>query len=255
MPEGHITHRNARRLAAALTGRALTVEAPEPRLAAQRIPERLEGRRVTAVDAAGKHLLVRFDDGAVLHSHLGMVGSWRVVAAADDLPRRGLWLVLRTEDHAVAQYRGPHLRLVAPGAPLPAVAVLGPDLLSPDVDPAEATAAALARVDPARAVGEAILDQRVVAGVGNVYRCETLFLCGIDPWRTVGSLTAEERRLVGSTAARLLAQAARDTGAARPAMWVYRRAGRPCRRCGTPIRSRGQGDANRTAYWCPACQS
>lgn len=267
MPEGHIAHRNAARLTAALAGRPLAaVEAPEPRLAPQRIPERLEGRSVDAVEAAGKHLLVRFDDGSTLHSHLGMGGSWRVLPAGAEVPRRGLWLVMRTDAHAVAQYRGPELRLLRPGAPPPRVAALGPDLLSPDVDPSAAMRDGLARQDPGRAVGDAILDQRVVSGIGNIYKSESLFLCGIDPWRPVGRVGDDEARLLGETAARLLADGVRDggrittyrpggPGPARGGRWVYGRPGRPCRRCGTPIRSRGQGDGNRTAYWCPACQT
>ncbi len=265
MPEGHVSHRNALRLGAALVDRELArVEAPDPHVAAQRIPERLAGDRVAAVQAAGKHHLIRFASGRVLHSHLGMSGVWRLRPASAALPRRGLWLALWTADHAAAQYGGPRLRLYEPGEPIPAVARLGPDLLAADVDPGEAAARGLAATDPSRPVGEAVMDQRVVSGIGNIYRSETLFVCGVDPWRPVGDLSADQARRIGDTAARLMADGVRRPGpiATRPSpdpraaggRWVYGRRGRPCRRCGTPIRSRGMGDDNRTVYWCPGCQ-
>jgi endonuclease-8 len=266
VPEGQVSHRNALRFTAALADRELVrIEAPEPRLAPQRIPERLSGDRVRVVEAAGKHHLFRFRSGRTLHSHLMMTGVWRLRRAAEPLRRGGLWLALWTEEHVVAQYRGPVLRLLEPGQPLPSVSALGPDLVDAE-DPGGATARRLARVDPDRTVGEALLDQRVVAGIGNVYKCETCFLTGIDPWRPVGTLTTAEAAALGETAAALMAADVRDGYAittyrsprgspiASGAKWVYGRRGRPCRRCGTPVRSRGQGDANRTTYWCPSCQ-
>ena len=267
MPEGQVSHRNALRLTAALAGRELVrIEAPEPRLAPQRIPERLAGDRVAVVEAAGKHHLLRFESGRTLHSHLVTTGAWRLRPAAAELRRGGLWLALWTRDHVAARFRGPVLRLLEPGERVPAVDALGPDLLDEAVEPGQATAARLAAVDPGREVGEALLDQRVVAGIGNVYKSETCFLCGVDPWRSVGDLTPGEAAALGATASRLMAADVRSGGAitthrpqgGRPSRggrtWVYGRRGRPCRRCGTPIRSRGQGDANRTTYWCPACQ-
>ena len=274
VPEGHVSHKNALRLGAALIGRPLTrVEAPEPRLAAQRIPERLAGDRVEAAEAVGKHHLLRFASGRVLHSHLMMSGVWRLRPAAAAQPRGGLFLALHTERDVAALYRCPTVRLLEPGEPLPAaLRRVGPDLLDAGVDPALATAAALGSCDPTRQVGDALMDQRLVAGIGNVYKSETCFLAGIDPWRAVGSLAAEEAAALGATAARLLADGVADGGPIRTyrrpgppgrpppragggrTTWVYRRRGLPCRRCGTPIRSRGQGDDNRTTYWCPTCQ-
>lgn len=252
MPEGHVSHRNAARLTTALVGKDLVrVETPEPRLGPQRIPERLGGDRVLAVEAAGKHHLVTFESGRVLHSHLGMSGSWRVFPASGKLRCGGLWLLLKTPDLVVAQYRGPTLRLYERGEHIGRIGNLGPDLLGDDVDAASAMADALERADPALRVGEALLNQRLVSGIGNIYKSETLFLCGIDPWRPVGSITADEARALGDTARGLLRDAIVDPGQTR---WVYRRAPRPCRRCGTSIRSLGQGDANRTTYWCPTCQ-
>jgi endonuclease VIII len=200
----------------------------------------------------------------VLHSHLRMGGVWRAFPAGAAIPRGGLWLLLITERASVAQYRGPVLRLLEPGAPLPQVDALGPDLLGEGADPA-AIGGRLLTLEPSRAVGEAVMDQRVMSGIGNVYKSETLFLARVDPWRAVGTLSADEAGRIGGIGARLLAEGASERGPIRtyrPAgpprsgagTWVYGRRGRPCRQCGTPVRSRGQGDANRTTYWCPACQ-
>jgi endonuclease-8 len=269
VPEGQVSHRNARRFQRALAGRPLArVEAPEPRLAGQRIPERLAGDRVTGAEAVGKHHLLRFASGRVLHSHLMMHGVWRLLPASRGPRPGGLFLALWTDAHVAALYRCPRVRLLEPGEPLPRdLLATGPDLLGAGVDAGPAAAAAMARLEPSRQVGEALMDQRVVAGVGNVYKSETCFLAGVDPWRAVGSLRPEEASELGATAARLMADDVRSGGGirtfrppqappwARERTWVYGRAGRPCRRCGARIRSRGQGDANRTTYWCPGCQS
>jgi endonuclease-8 len=268
VPEGQVSHRNALRFGAALTGReVLRVAVPEPRLADHGIPERLTGDRVTAAEAVGKHHLLRFASGRVLHSHLMMSGVWRLLPASRPLRPGGLTLALWTEGHLAALYRCPGVRLLEPGEPLPrGLRATGPDLLDAGVDPAAAAAGALGRLEPTREVGEALMDQRVVAGIGNVYKSETCFLAGIDPWRTVASLTEAEAGELGAIAARLLGEGVRDAGRirtyrppdappwSREHTWVYNRRGRPCRRCGTRIRSRGQGDANRTTYWCPGCQ-
>jgi endonuclease-8 len=267
VPEGQVSHGNARRLTAALAERELVrIEAPEPRLAPQRIPERLAGDRVRVVEAVGKHHLFRFESGRTLHSHLMMHGAWRLLPAHEGRRLRGLWLALWTADHVAALVRGPVVRLLEPGEPIPPVAALGPDLLDESLDPGATAAARLARAEPTRSVGEALVDQRVIAGIGNVYKSETCFLAGVDPWRAVGSLEPEEAARLGATAAELMADGVRRGGrivthrpppgraGGRETTWVYGRAGRPCRRCGAPIRSRGQGDANRTTYWCAVCQ-
>ena len=268
MPEGQVSHRNARRFGRVLAGRPqVRVEAPEPRLAGRRIPERLEGDAVTAAEAVGKHHLLRFASGRVLHSHLMMHGVWRLLPASRGPRRGGLFLALWTADHVAALYRCPRVRLLEPGEPLPRdLLATGPDLLDQEVEPGEAAAAAFARLEPTREVGEALMDQRVVAGVGNVYKSEACFLAGVDPWRPVGALRPEEAAALGATAARLMAADVAAGGPirtyrppdappwARERTWVYGRRGKPCRRCGAPIRSRGQGDANRTTYWCPGCQ-
>ena len=268
MPEGHISHRNAARFRDALVGEAIVrAEAPAPRVAHRRFEERLPGEVVAAAEAVGKHHLLRFASGRVLHSHLLMSGIWRLAPAGRPHRRAGLFLALHTARHVALLYRCPTVRLFEPGEPLPPfLSATGPDLLDPARDPAEDARAALMAAEGHRTVGEALMDQRLVAGIGNVYKSETCFLAGVDPWRRVDALTEDEARALGATAARLLADGVRDRGAirthrppgappwSRERTWVYGRAGRPCRRCGTRIRSRGQGDANRTTYWCPACQ-
>jgi endonuclease-8 len=269
VPEGQVSHRNAIRFTAALVGHELVrVEAPEPRLAGQRLPERLLGDRVVAADAVGKHHLLRFASGRVLHSHLMMSGVWRLMPASRHPARGGLFLALWTERHLATLHRCPGVRLLEPGEPLPrGLLATGPDLLDEHVDPGAVASARLARAEPTRQVGDALMDQRIVSGVGNVYKSETCFLTGIDPWRAVGTLSPDEATALGATASRLLAQGVADGGPirtwrppdappwSRERTWVYGRRGRPCRRCGTRVLSRGQGDANRATYWCPTCQT
>jgi endonuclease-8 len=263
VPEGQVAHYNAARLAR-LVGHAIRrVESPEPRAALHDFERRLRDDRILAARAVGKHHLLAFRSGRVLHSHLRMSGRWRLLAPGRLPARAGLWLALHTDAGTAALYRCPAVRLLEPHEPLPApVAALGPDLLDPDVDPGLATAAALLAADPERAVGDALLDQRLLSGVGNAYKAEALFRAGVSPWRRLADLTAAEARDIGRISASLLADGVRHAGRIRPyrapsgrrGRWVYRRAGRPCRECSTPIVSRGQGDANRTAYWCPRCQ-
>ncbi len=268
MPEGHISHRNARLLTSTMVGHEIThAEAPAARIAGQRLDVRLPGERIAAAEAVGKHHLLRMDSGRVLHSHLMMSGIWRVRHRGEPISRAGLYLLIHAGRHFAALYRCPTVRLFEPGEPLPpGLTSTGPDLLDPSVEPGAATAAALAVAEGSRTVGEALMDQRVVAGIGNVYKSETCFLVGVDPWRRVDTLTPEEARTLGEIAATLLAAGVRDRGAirtyrppsgppwSRERTWVYRRAGLPCRRCGARVRARGQGDANRTTYWCPGCQ-
>lgn len=266
MPEGQVSHRNAIVLTRAIAGHPLTeVRVAEPQLAPQRLDERLAGDVLERMDARGKHHLFVFRSGRVLHSHLRMGGVWRAYAPGAAIPHRGLWLALITAAGSIAEFRGPVLRLYEPGEPMPHVEAVGPDLLAGDADPAGIGRRLLA-IEPTRQVGDAVMDQRVMSGIGNVYKSETLFLAGVDPWRPVGALAAEEAEAIGRIGAELLALGVRDRGAIRtyrPPLgtarrgertWVYGRRGRPCRRCGAPVRSRGQGDANRTTYWCPRCQ-
>jgi endonuclease-8 len=244
VPEGDALHRAARRLQP-LVGQRLEVESPHPRGRATGVAARIDGRVLESVDAVGKNLLLRFDGGIVVRSHLRMTGRWRLDPRGRE--RRGLpWLVLRGDEWEGVLWNGPVLTLEARD-----VARLGPDVLADDFDVGEAVRRVRAR-GADRALGEALLDQRAVAGIGNMWMAEALWTVGVSPWLRVSDADDETLR-ASVTAARDLMREALATG--RPGRRVYRRAGRPCRRCGTIVRSRGQGDANRTAYWCPGCQA
>jgi endonuclease-8 len=243
MPEGDALHRAARRLQP-LVGERVEVETPHPRAAVGRIAERLNGRRLISVEAVGKSLLLNFDGGYVLHSHLRMSGRWTVVPRGTE--RRGRpWLVLRGAEREAVLWNGPVLELH-----MRSVARLGPDILAerPDLDRMVGN---LRRVEQRRQLGDALLDQRLVAGIGNKWKAEALWQAQLSPWRPLGETSDDQLRAVLGTAARLMR---RSLDGFRRRNDVYRRVGRPCLRCGDRIRSRGQGDANRIAYWCPGCQ-
>lgn len=250
MAEGDTILRLARRIEAELGGEAVSAAAPNPRGRAAGV-ERLDGRRLDRAEARGKHLLLHFD-GLVLHSHLGMSGGWHLYdrGAAWRRSRGAAWAVLAGAEREAVEFGGPTLQVLAAEKLRrdPHLARLGPDVLAPEFDPAPVAAAL--RADPARGLGEALLDQRLLAGVGNIFKSEACFAAGVDPWRAVGDLSDTELEAV-LLAAREEMQAAAASG--RHAPRVYRRR-RPCPRCGARIESRGQGDANRTTYWCPGCQ-
>jgi endonuclease VIII len=242
MPEGDSLHRAARRLQV-LVGETVEVESPNPRAAATGVAEQLDGRRLERVEAVGKNLLLSFEGGLVLRSHLRMSGRW-TVRARGSVTRGRPWLVLRGRGREAVLWGGPVLELNKR-----AVRRLGPDILArpPDLDRMVANL----RRAGGREVGDALLDQRLVAGIGNMWKAEALWRAGVSPWRPVGETSDAELRAVLEQAAGLMRRSV-DTG--RDEREIYRHAGRPCPRCRTPIASRGQGDANRTAYWCPACQ-
>jgi len=242
VPEGDSLARAARRLQV-LVGERVEVETPHPRAAVKRLVERLDGRRLLGVEAAGKNLLLRFEDGVVLRSHLRMSGRWQVRARGSKLFGRP-WLVLRGAEREAVLWNGPVLELDNR-----AIRRLGPDILAKPPD-FEAMIANLRR-DLRRAVGDALLDQRLVAGIGNVWKAEALWEARVSPWRPVAEVSDDELRAV-LKAAHALMTASVEGGRERRV--VYNRGGRGCRRCGTPIQARGQGDDNRTAYWCPGCQ-
>jgi endonuclease-8 len=243
VPEGDSLHRAARRLQV-LVGERVEVETPHPRAAVKGLAERLDGRRLEQVEAVGKNLLLHFEGGLVLRSHLRMKGRWRV-------ERRGAervgkpWLVLRGAEHEAVLWNGSVLELVgARGAPR-----LGPDILGepPDYE----TMLARLRSDPGRDVGDVLLDQRLVSGIGNLWKAEALWEARVSPWRRLEDVDDSELRAVLEAAH---AQMRTALDGPRPPRRVYRRAGRPCPRCGALVRSAPQGDNARTAYWCPACQ-
>ena len=257
MPEGDTVWLTARRLHEALAGRVLTrSDVRVPRYATTD----LSGRVVTGCVARGKHLLTRVAGGVTVHTHLRMDGSWRIRPAADRIaPSHRIRLILANDTWQAVGYQLGVVEILPTARESSVVGHLGPDLLGPDWDPAEAARRLASQ--PARPVGEALLDQRNLAGIGNLYKAETLFLQGIDPWRPAGAV-ADLGALV-STAQRLLdANKERagqvTTGSWRRGeeTWVYGRAGRPCRRCGTPVRSAEQGSDRdeRITYWCPQCQ-
>jgi endonuclease VIII len=250
MAEGDTILRVARRIEGALGGETLAVSAPNPRGRAAGV-ERLDGRRLDAVQARGKHLLLRFGD-LILHSHLGMSGGWHLYRRGERWrrTRSSAWAVLRGEDREAVEFGGPTLRVLA-ASRLPRdsqLARLGPDILAGEFE-GDAVAAAM-RADPTRGLGDALLDQSLVAGIGNIFKSEACFAAGLDPWRLVGDLTDEELRAVLLSARTLMLDA---VASGRQPSQVYRRRG-PCLACGGRIASRGQGDANRITYWCPGCQ-
>ncbi|MER6734428.1 Fpg/Nei family DNA glycosylase [Streptomyces puniciscabiei] len=260
MPEGDTVWQAARRLHEALAGKALT-------RSDFRVPKYatvdLTGRAVLGTVPRGKHLLTRFEGGLTLHTHLRMEGTWKVYGTGERWrggPAHQIRAILGTADRTAVGYRLQVLELLRTSEEERVVGHLGPDLLGPDWDPERALANLLA--DPARPLGEALLDQRNLAGIGNVYKSELCFLLGVTPWLPVGTLPADRAEKLPALAKRLL-EANRDrpvrqtTGLHRHDLFVYGRASRPCLRCHTPVRVADQGDGSRErpTYWCPTCQS
>jgi endonuclease-8 len=245
VPEGDTIHRAARALQV-LVGEPVEVETPHPRARAAIDATLLDGRVLESATAVGKNLVLRFSGGVVLRSHLRLTGRWQVRAVGAAPGKGQPWLLLRGRQAEGVLWNGPVLELHAR-----ALARVGPDILAspPDFD---GMLARMAQADGSRWLGEVLLDQSVVAGIGNMWLAEALWESRLSPWRRLRAVPERERRLALETGARLM-RAALD-GARPPTRGAYRRTGRPCRRCRTPIRSRGQGDANRVAYWCPACQ-
>ena len=255
MPEGDTIHYAANRIRPVLAGHVPdTILTPHPRLAAARWPERLAEREVIAVDAHGKHLFIRFTGDLAIHSHLRMTGSWRVRDAGRGRPG-STWLVLRHGDREVLQLRGPVLELMTAGRTRfdQRLAALGPDILAPELDEARFLRR-LREDDPTRPIGDALIDQRTIAGIGNLWKVEGCFEARIDPWRPAGQVADDEALAIVHAVRPRMQQSARDGKQDRHRR-IYGTAGRPCPRCGTPIRSRGQWDDNRTTYWCPSCQA
>ena len=248
MPEGDTLFRTAATLQRWLGGREVT------EATAAAAP--MVGHTVERVEANGKHLLVRFDSGHVLHTHLRMTGSWHVygTGARWQRPASQAKVTLTCGERMAVCFNAPVVELLAPGAERnhPSLAGLGPDVLGRPLDLEEIRRRARNR-RPETPLGELLLDQRVVAGIGNIWRSEALFLEGHNPFKPVSALHDDELDALVTTARKIMSESLGPfTG--RPQRWVYRRTGRPCRRCGTPIISRPQGEQARMAYWCPACQ-
>ncbi|GAB2742440.1 Fpg/Nei family DNA glycosylase [Kitasatospora kifunensis] len=263
MPEGDTVFRIAAQLHQALGGQRLTVA--ELRVPAYATVE-LTGHQVMEVTPRGKHLLTRLEGGLTLHTHLRMDGRWQLYRAGERWtggPGHQIRAVLGTDAQTAVGYRLPVVQLLRTADEAQVVGHLGPDLLAPDWAAAGGAQAAVRRLSaaPERPTGEALLDQRNLAGIGNVYANELCFLAGVTPWTPFGELPAPER-LVALAHRLLWANRLRPghptTGQARldRSHWVYRRAGRPCHRCGTTVRIATQGAApnERVAFWCPSCQ-
>ncbi len=232
------------------------IETPHPRFGRDRWPERLGGRAVRLVDVHGTHLFIRVEGDLVIHSHLRMGGAWSVYRRGERWRRspRRAWLVIRTPEHEVVQFDGPVLELMTESRSRfdQRLAGLGPDILAAELDEAEFLRR-LRHEDPTRGIGDALLDQRTIAGIGNLWKSEGCFAAEIDPWRPVGRVSDEEAlAIVHETRPRMQASAADG----KQDRWrqVYNAAGRPCPRCGTLVKARGQGDGNRPTFWCPGCQ-
>jgi endonuclease VIII len=258
MPEGDAIAWAAARIRPVLEGRVPDeIRTPHPRHSRQRWPERLTGQAVRSVDTHGKHLFLRFEGGLVLHSHLGMTGAWRVYDRGRRWRRSPsrAWLVLRVDGREVVEFDGPLLELLTDGRARfdQRLAALGPDVLAGEFDAARFLHR-LRGDDPTRPIGDALLDQRTVAGIGNIWKAEGCWEAAIDPWRPIATVSDREAMaILEGVRPRMLRSAKLGHRTIEPR--VYGRAGRPCPRCGTAVVARGQGDANRTTYWCPGCQT
>lgn len=269
MPEGHTVHRAARLQRRLLRGRPVAADSPQGRFAAGAAV--IDGRVLTTVEAWGKHLFYRWSGDAVLHVHLGLFGRFHTsrrdgAEAPLPIPTPGTRLRLVT-DHAVLHLAGPTAcELVDPPGEEAILTRLGPDPLRRDADPERAWAALRRRTVP---IGATLLDQAVVCGIGNVYRAEVLFVTGIAPQRPARAVTRAEFDALWATVSAMLRAGERsgrivtvqpgEVGAGslarvprREAVYVYGRAGQPCRRCGTTVLAATM--AARTVSWCPRCQ-
>jgi len=272
MAEGDTLARIAVGLRPHLAGR--TVLAARARLPGPQV-SRVVGQKIDAVEAVGKNLLIRFDNGLELRTHLGLHGSWHRYRPGETWrrPASRAVLILEVPGAVAVCFDAPVVELFEARAEVVhhTLGDLGPDLLDPRFDAAEAHRRARAPERADTAIGEVVLDQRAMAGIGNVYKSEVLFLEKVDPFAPMRSIDDETLDRTIETARRLLLDNARPgapagrtttldprTGVrlAPSRLWVYDRAGRPCHRCGTLLRSGPQGaELPRTTYWCPTCQA
>jgi endonuclease-8 len=265
MPEGDTIYRTADVLRSVLVGRTVTAARAQPRPGLRRVPDlgRLAGTSVTSVESRGKHLLIGFDNGMTLRTHMRMTGSWHRYRPGEPWrrPAREATVVLETPESVAVCFNAPVAELLTDAAlgRHRSLAALGPDLLAPDFD-ADAAVRRL-RDRPDTQLGDALLDQRAIAGIGNVYKSEACFVARLDPWAPVAAFDGAELEAVLRTARDLMranlrggARVTTRNQARGRGLWVYGRAGRTCRRCGTLIRSAPQGELPRLTYWCPRCQ-
>ena len=261
MPEGDTILRSATRMHAALAGRTVTAfrsSLAAVALAARR--QRIAGSVITAVEARGKHLLVRFSTGAALHTHMGMTGSWHLYRPGSrwQRPAAAARVVIEASS-VIAVCFVPRVAEILPAGAEdahPSLSHLGADVLDDASDARPAVAGLRGRGEDE--IGVALLDQTAVSGIGNIYKSEALFLAGVSPFARVDSLDDATLVRIVRAAMRLMR---RSVAAAAPAgartadgRHVYRREGRSCRRCGTTVRMERQGPMRRSSYWCPRCQ-
>ena len=273
MPEGDTIFRAARTLHRALAGKPVVrFESMFPALTRVHVDTPLTSQTVESVSSSGKHLLMRFSGGLVLRTHMRMNGSWHIYRPHEtwQRPRRDMRIVVATADFVAVGFNIPVAEFIR-ARELPRheeLRRLGPDLLSDDFDEGEALRRIQAR--PAEPIAEVLINQRVVAGIGNVYKSEVLFACRINPFIAAGDLELDALRCLITTARRLLLANVhtslapmttytgfrRTTGRDNPSerLWVYGRAAHPCRRCGTAVKIDKRGADARLTYWCPKCQ-
>ena len=274
MPEGDTIFRAARTLNKALAGQTITrFETQLPHLQRVHDTTPVTGRTIESVTASGKWMTIRFSGNLILLTHMLMSGSWHIYRTGEkwQRPRYDMRIVIGTEKFDAVAFKVPvaEFHTSESLASRQGYATLGPDLLAEDFD--ERQAAANLRAEPDVEVAEALLHQNIVSGLGNVYKSEVCFACRVNPFCKVSALTDEEIRCLVSTARKFMKANATDTSGdgittytgfrrtthradPRQRLWVYGRAGQPCRRCGTPIRSRKQGRDARVTFWCPECQ-
>lgn len=254
MPEGDTIFRAARTLHQALAGRTVThFDSVFSTLTRIDQDAHIRGRTIERVDARGKHLLIWFSGDLVLRTHMRMRGSWHVYRPGErwQRPRAEMRIVIGTPEYEAVAFSVPVAELTSSRdlERTGPVHDLGPDIVSDGFDAAEA----LRRIEamPAMEIGDALLDQRAIAGIGNIFKSEALFTSRTDPFAPVGDLARADLERVIDAARRLM----RASAVQRPASFsVYGRAGRPCRRCGTRISQRKQGADLRVTYWCERCQ-
>jgi len=259
MPEGDTILRAATTLHARLAGRpVLRWSSPLPAL----INVHVLGQKILRVDAVGKNLFIVFEDGRALHSHMRMSGSWHVYPQTTS-PRSfpgTARVMIEVEGCVAVCFNAPVVRMLSSAQVQREVAALGPDILSPTFDVIDAARRILAAGD--RPVGDAIMDQSILAGIGNIYKSESLFVTKLDPFASSASLGLEKLRALVTQARRLMHRNLSPSTGMRTTrlgsgsrVWVYKRSGEPCLTCGERIRMRRQGVGQRSTYYCPACQN
>ncbi len=262
MPEGDTLHRTAHTLNRVLgQQRLVRVRSSVPAIA----HAELAGHVVQGVTALGKNLLIRFDDGRVLHTHLKMRGSWHVYRPGERFqrPEHQARVVLEVADALAVCFAAPTVRLLAANSVAndAYLSGLGPDLIRDEFDEDKAVAGLLALAEVS--IGEAVMAQTALSGIGNIYKSETLFLCGVNPFALVSSLdraaattiVQKARELLRLSVRSLTDQRSTTRGKAEGSYWVYSCSGRACRVCGNLVRMQRQGEQQRSTYFCATCQS